>query len=85
MRTSIDIAAYLGVPAWLLTVIVIWSLVWMALGMWVAARKKHVIWYIVFLLVHTVGILEILYIFVFSKMSMKQAPTPVKAAKKKRR
>jgi len=83
MQTNLDIAAYIGMPPWLLTIMVIWSLVWMGIGMWVAARKRHVVWYVIFLLVHTLGILEILYIFVFSKMKRRAEEEP--ATKKKRR
>lgn len=69
MENSLDLAAYLGIPLWLLVVVTIWSLAWMGIAMWKSARKNHMIWFIIFLLVHTMGILEILYIFIFSKMS----------------
>ncbi len=84
VTNSIDIAAYLGIPQWLLVLVVIWSLAWMGIAMWLAAKKNHLAWFVVFLLFHTLGILEILYIFVFSKMSARRA-VPVQAARKKRR
>ena len=83
MNTSFDVASYLGIDPVIIALIFIWSLVWMAIAMWKAAKKNHIAWYVIFLLVHTLGILEILYIFVFSKMSgKKQEPAVVK---KKRR
>ena len=85
MASSFDLAMYLGIPSWLLVLIVIWSLAWMGIAMWMAARKNHMIWYVIFLLIHTIGILEILYIFVFSKMGRRQAPTIAHAARRKRR
>lgn len=47
--------------------LLIWSLPWMAIGLWKAARRKDMVWFIVLFLVHTIGILDILYIFIFSK------------------
>ncbi|EKE13068.1 MAG: hypothetical protein ACD_13C00101G0007 [uncultured bacterium] len=49
-----------------------WSLFWMGLALWKAARNGSKVWFVVLLLVHTLGILDILYIFVFSKMSGKK-------------
>ena len=63
-----EIAAQLGVPLWLFIIILIWMAAWKLLGMWKAAQKKSVIWFIVLGLVNTVGILPILYIYVFSEM-----------------
>lgn len=44
-----------------------WSLVWKALALWRAARSGSKPWFIAFLLINTVGILEILYLYVFSQ------------------
>jgi len=63
------IAATLGISVALLIVILVWSLVWKGIALWKSAKKGHLVWFIVLLLVHTVGILEILYIFLFSKLS----------------
>ncbi len=63
--------------------IAIWSLFWMALGLWKAAKNGSKVWFIVLLLVHTMGILDILYIFVFSKMNKSKAVKVVKSGKKK--
>lgn len=41
----------------------IWSVFWTGLAMWNAARRSEKWWFIIFLLVHTAGILEILYLF----------------------
>lgn len=61
----------MGIPAgfvWIFVIIIIWSAIWKLLSLWTAARKKSWIWFIILALVNTVGILDILYIFVFSKM-----------------
>lgn len=56
-------------------VLMLWSLFWKAWALWVAARRGEKVWFGVMLVVNTVGILEILYIYVFSK---DKAPEVVK-------
>ena len=57
-----------GIPIWLLVVIIVWSAVWKLLALWKSARKNHLVWFIVLALINTVGILEILYVYIFSEM-----------------
>jgi len=45
----------------------LWSLFWMGWALWKAAKADSKPWFIALLLIHTMGILDILYIFVFSK------------------
>jgi len=47
--------------------VLIWSLAWKGLALWKAARKEHKVWFVVLLVVNTLGLLEILYLYVFSK------------------
>ena len=51
----------------LLALVVIWSLIWKGVALWKAARNSDTAWYIILLIVNTVGILEIIYIYGFSK------------------
>lgn len=53
--------------------VLIWSLVWKGFALWKAATQNDKVWFVVLLLVNTAGILEILYLFVFSKKNG-QAP-----------
>ncbi len=78
-----DIAAQLGIAIWLIVIIMLWSLVWKLLALWKSARNNHLVWFIVMAVVNTVGILPILYIFVFSKSKSKK--TAKKPAKKKKK
>lgn len=56
-------------------VLAAWSLVWKGIALWHAARGGEKVWFIVFLIVNTAGILEILYIFFFRKnRATKNAP-----------
>lgn len=76
------IAEELGISVWLLAVAMVWSLAWKFTALWTSARKGSVIWFIVLALVNTLGILPILYIFVFSKMKCCEVKTKKKPKKK---
>jgi hypothetical protein len=76
----------------LLAAIFIWSLVWKGLALWKAALRKEKIWFIVILIVSTYGILEILYIYVFSRIEWnknqrtnQKQKVKIKSVKKKTR
>ncbi len=40
----------------------IWSAVWTGFALWHAARRGEKWWFVIFLFVHTAGILEIIYL-----------------------
>ena len=44
-----------------------WVIVWKGLALWKAARNGSKPWFVALLILNTVGILEIIYIFFFSK------------------
>ncbi len=58
-------------PIWILYILFIWSLVWNGIALWHAAKNNQRNWFIVMLVIHTVGILEIAYLFFFAKKKMK--------------
>jgi len=72
MTPEFNLSAYLGIPAWLIAIILVWILAWKGIALWKSARNNHLIWFIVLLLVNTIGILEILYIFIFSRLGRKK-------------
>ena len=53
----------------ILAIAIIWTLVWKGMALWQAARKGEKIWFVVLLVVNTLGILDILYLYVFLKNS----------------
>lgn len=67
-----DYSSYLDVNPILLAVILIWSLAWKGFALWKSARRNSPVWFVVLLVVNTFGILEILYIFLFSEMGGKK-------------
>lgn len=44
-----------------------WTLFWKGMALWKAAQKGSKPWFVAFLLVNTLGILEILYVYVLSE------------------
>jgi hypothetical protein len=66
-----DVSSLMGIPLILFVIIMIWSSIWKYIALWKAGRNNSLGWFVIFALVNTVGILEILYIFVFSKMKKK--------------
>ncbi len=51
----------------LFILLAIWSLVWKGMALWKAAHREEKIWFVVLLIVNTAGILDILYLYVFSR------------------
>ena len=58
---------------WVLIVLVIWSTPWKGAALWRSARRGHTGWFIVLLVVNTLAILDILYIFIFSKFGSQES------------
>jgi hypothetical protein len=48
-------------------IIILWSLAWKGVALWKAARNNEKYWYIALLIINTVGLLEIVYIFFSDK------------------
>ncbi len=62
-----NLPAFFAGIMFLLPLIIAWSLVWKGWSLWIAARAGSKVWFVVLLIVNTMGILEILYIFWLSK------------------
>lgn len=58
---------FAGIPPQLVFALFIWSLLWKGLALWHAAKLSQRNWFVVMLVLNTVGILEIIYLFVFAK------------------
>jgi hypothetical protein len=48
-------------------IIGVWSMVWKGIALWKAGNNRQLAWYICMFIFNTAGILEIIYIFAFSK------------------
>ena len=51
----------------LFLLLMFWSIIWKGIALWKAAKNDSRVWFIIMLVVNTVGLLEIAYIFFFSK------------------
>ncbi len=58
----------LGFLSGLFFPILIWSLFWKGLALWHASRRGEEWWFIILLIVNTMGILEIIYLFAVLKI-----------------
>lgn len=56
-----------GVLGAFLIPMMLWSVAWKGWALWKASKADSKVWFIILLFVNTIGILDILYIFVFSK------------------
>lgn len=60
----------LPIPPYILFIILIWSLLWKGIALWRATKNSQKNWFIVLLPINTMGILEIVYLFFFSKKKL---------------
>lgn len=47
--------------------ILIWSVIWKGIALWKCGRLNQIRWFVVLLVVNTMGILEIIYVVWFQK------------------
>lgn len=65
-----SVAAIFGFTV-LMSVLIVWSIVWKGLALWKAARLDQKVWFIILLIVNTAGILEIIYYFLIARQKEK--------------
>jgi hypothetical protein len=53
----------------IILIVAIWTIPWKAYSLWLCAKHNQKGWFIVLLILNTVGILEIFYIFKIAKKS----------------
>ncbi len=54
--------------------VLLWSLYWKAMALWHAVKSGEKIWFVALLLISMMGIVEILYLYFFSKNKQKGLP-----------
>ena len=80
-----DLSSLLGIPIGLLIFVIVWSLFWKALALWKSARLSQPIWFVLLLVINTLGIFEILYIFLFSEIKLDEKSSNNFNKKKRKR
>jgi methionyl-tRNA synthetase len=58
---------FLQQNSWILILLILWTIPWKGWALWKSARLNDKGWFIVLLVINTLAILEILYIFIVSK------------------
>ena len=61
------LASLAGIHPLIIAIVVVWSLIWKGFALWKAAGLRQKYWFIAILLINTLGILEIIYLFVVSR------------------
>ena len=61
---------------WLVVILMLWSIIWKGIALWKSARNESKIWFVILLIVNTVGILEIIYIFAVARPKEKMVSAP---------
>ena len=63
-----------GAPMWIqtfgpmLVLIVLWSVLWKGLALWHSGRRGQSWWFVILLVINTLGILEIIYLFAVARL-----------------
>ncbi|MBI3638605.1 hypothetical protein HY227_02575 [Candidatus Wolfebacteria bacterium] len=71
-----EFQAFLANNQWIILILLVWVLPWKGVALWKAARLTDKPWFVVLLLIQTLAVLDILYIFIFSKRkSLAQSET----------
>ena len=52
---------------WIVLLLILWVIPWKGVALWRAAKNNHKRWFVALLVVNSLAILEIIYIFIFSK------------------
>ncbi|MDD3486790.1 MAG: DUF5652 family protein [Candidatus Moranbacteria bacterium] len=74
-----NLPAFFAANPWVLALIALWTIPWKGVALWKAARNEHTGWFVAILILNTLGILEIIYIFFFSRKRGAMANVPSSA------
>lgn len=59
-----NMGQYLIANSGILLMIILWEVLWKGLGLWRAGRRNQPVWFVLILLLNTLGILPIVYLIV---------------------
>ena len=65
-----NLSSLTEIPPYLLAIVLAWSLFWKGLALWKSAKRDSKGWFVAILIINTMGIFEILYIFLFSEIKL---------------
>lgn len=55
--------------------LIVWTVFWKGLALWKSASKRQLLWFIILLVINTLSILEIAYIFFLSRWDIDNGKT----------
>ncbi|OHA92343.1 MAG: hypothetical protein A3J09_02630 [Candidatus Zambryskibacteria bacterium RIFCSPLOWO2_02_FULL_51_21] len=67
MESINTLAALVGIPVWAIVFVIVWTIAWKGLALWRAAGLRQKWWFAALLIINTLGILEIIYLFLVSR------------------
>ncbi|MFH0806385.1 MAG: DUF5652 family protein [Candidatus Brennerbacteria bacterium] len=67
---------FIGDNQWLVILGILWSIPWKGMALWKAARRHDRGWFIALLMVNTVGLLDIIYLFFIGERKEKRSALP---------
>ncbi len=56
----------------LIVVLVVWSIIWKIYAAWIACKNNHKKWFVAIIILNTVGIFELVYIFKVARKSWEE-------------
>lgn len=57
------IESFFDANPYVIAAIFIWTIIWKGIALWKASRLSHKKWFIILLVLNTIGILDIIYIY----------------------
>jgi uncharacterized membrane protein HdeD (DUF308 family) len=73
------VGSFFGISALLagvlLSVVAFWTIIWKGFGLWHAARDSQKWWFLAFLIINDLGILEIIYLLWVRKHQKNETPS----------
>ena len=58
-----------------MVLLIVWTLLWKCYSVWLASKNNHKKWFVALIILNTLGILEIIYIFKVAKKSWAEVKT----------
>jgi len=77
-NTNIVQSSMIGWMRWSIVPLLMWSAFWKGMALWHAAKRDEKPWFIVLLVVNTVGVLEIIYLLFIVRLFASKKRLPVK-------
>lgn len=65
-----DLSTLPAIPPLMQYVLLVWSIAWKGIALWNASKNSQRNWFIAVLVINTLGLLEIIYLFRFAKKKM---------------